>query len=84
MFFHPILETKLVMFAAGFAEWGFSLNTFIFTICCIVLDYVLRLITAGLTFQYSKYPLGISQTSIKIGIWVSSIISIFFSFIYIF
>ena len=84
MFFHPILETKLVMFSTGFAKWGISLDTLIFTVCCIFLDYVLRFITAGLTFKYSNYPSGISQKTINVGIWVSSIISIFLSLIFIF
>ena len=48
------------------------------------IDYVLRLITAGLTFKYSKYPSEIPIKTINIGIWISSIISILISLIYIF
>ena len=84
MFFHPILETKIIMFTTGFAKWGLSFDALIFTICCIIIDYVLRLITAGLTFKYSKYPSEIHIKTINIGIWISSIISILISLIYIF
>ena len=72
------------MFTTGFAKWGLSFDALIFTICCIIIDYVLRLITAGLTFKYSKYPSEIHKKTINIGIWISSIISILISLIYIF
>ena len=72
------------MFTTGFAKWGLSFDALIFTICCIIIDYVLRLITAGLTFKYSKYPSEIPIKTINIGIWISSIISILISLIYIF
>ena len=71
------------MFTVGFAKWGISLDTLIFTACCIVLDSVLRFITVGLTFNYFTLYEG-SQKTKNIGIWVSSIISIFLSLIFIF
>ncbi len=72
------------MFTTGFAKWGMSFDTLIFTISCIIIDYVLRFLTAGLTFKYSKYPSEIPIKTINIGIWISSVISILVSLIYIF
>ena len=72
------ITTKLCFVILAVLEFGFSMNSVYFTLLAIVGDLVLRLLTAGLTFNYSNYPHGISEKLIDNLRWVSAAI-IYFS-----
>ena len=73
-FLHPVLETKIFMIAAGLATYSFTIEALYFVIAAIICDYILRMITAGLTFNYKGYPHQISKKKMNTLHWVSTIL----------
>ena len=70
------ITTKLCFVILAVTEFGFSINSVYYALLAIVGDLVLRLLTAGLTFNFSNYPHGISEKLIDNLRWVSAAIII--------
>lgn len=68
-----ILSTKLFIFAAAYVTCGISVNSAYFILLAIFIDIILRLVTAGLTFNYRDYPNEISHKKIDFFRWVSTV-----------
>lgn len=68
-----ILSTKLFIFAAAYVTCGISVNSAYFILLAIFIDIILRLVTAGLTFNYGDYPNEISHKKIDFFRWVSTV-----------
>ena len=71
---HNILSTKLFIFAAAYVTCGLSVNFLFFILLAVIIDFILRLITAGLTFNYKGYPNEVSNKKINFFRWVSTVI----------
>tara|TARA_B110000902_G_C13878346_1_gene425669 strand:+ start:311 stop:574 length:264 start_codon:yes stop_codon:yes gene_type:complete len=71
---HNILSTKLFIFSAAYVTCGLSVDFVFFILLGVFLEYILRLITAGLTFNYRGYPNEVSNKKINFFRWVSTVI----------
>jgi len=71
---HNILSTKLFIFSAAYVTCGLSIDFVFFILLGVFLEYILRLITAGLTFNYRGYPNEVSNKKINFFRWVSTVI----------
>jgi hypothetical protein len=71
---HPILDTKVLMIVAAYATNGFSLELIYYFFIAIFLDYLLRMLTAGLTFDYNGYPHNISEKKMNSLRWLSTVL----------
>ena len=72
--FHPIIDTKLFIAVFAYMTFGFTFEFISYFAVAIILDYILRMATAGLTFNYQGYPHKISEKKINFLRWVSTLL----------
>ena len=76
-----IIHTKLFVIIFAFQVCGFDLRVLFFVVLSILLDHLLRMFTAGLTFNFKAYPNLISDRTINGLRWLSIIIVCIISFL---
>lgn len=69
-----IIYTKLFIIIFAFQVCGFDFRAALFVFLAIVLDSLLRMFTAGLTFNFKAYPNLISDRTIDVLRWLSVLI----------